>query len=168
VNCQYCGKGFWLASKVVDDPDFCNPTHRWKFRKRLETGIAMIRRSSELCAIKLAGFQDWTQDPQALEHLHLATACALFTRMHAIAAAGMPLSVSADAPLIELGSAVTDGSTDLHWHPHVSEEKRLEGVTELVAGLRADIEKRRMDRGKSRLCRGPVLFAHRSLASASA
>jgi hypothetical protein len=165
VNCQYCGKGFWLASKIIDDPDFCNPTHRWKFRKRLETGIAMIRGSFRLDAIKLAGFQYSAQDPQVMEPAHNATACTRFARMHSIALTWMPLSLTADAPLVDPGIVVSDDSVDHHRQPQVSQEKL---VSELVAGLRADIEKRRRETGRSRLCRGPVLLDHRSLAAASA
>jgi hypothetical protein len=165
VNCQYCGKGFWLASKVIDDPDFCNPAHRWKFRKRLETGMTMIRRSSERDAIRSAGFQAGTRDPQVLEPACHATAGALFARLHVMSLAWMPLSLTADTPHFEPDIEVADGSADHHQQPHAGQEKR---VSELVAGLRADIERRRREKGTLRLCRGPVLIDNRTLASASA
>lgn len=118
--------------------------------------MKLIQRSAELHPIGLAGFQYGLQEPQPGNPEPGAAACAVPTRVRAIALAGIRLNVTAEALPVHL-ACPPDG---LSVHPGPSQANRekvlQQRVSELVAGLRADIERRRQDGANSQLHRGPA------------
>lgn len=46
MRCLYCGKEYWLPSRIKRDPDFCSPAHREKYNHRVDLAMRRIQESS--------------------------------------------------------------------------------------------------------------------------
>lgn len=152
MNCLYCGKGFWLASKVIDDPDFCNPAHRWKYRKRLETALGLIERAADLRPTGHPGFQS---REQSLDSPCSPRACGPQRRTSAPPSPALRLHVTGEVLLVEPLLPQTEAAVEDD-PPRTIPDARAERLSDLVRGLRADIEKRRQQALAAKATRVPA------------
>ena len=151
MHCSYCGKGFWLASKVIKDPDFCRPTHRWKFRKRLELAMTRIEKSFEMHPTGTAGFHG---SAQGIDSPYRPTLVEATVRIRILPVPRVQFNVIAETISVEEIYPA---------EPRVQEpvaradrSARLQRLSELVSGLRADIKSRREDTPTSSPSREPA------------
>ena len=151
MHCIYCGKGFWLASKVIKDPDFCRPTHRWKFRKRLELAMTHIEKLFEMHPTGLADFQGRAE---GIDSSYRPTLVEATVRIRILPVPRVQFNVVAETisveeiypsePRVEEPVARADRSA------------RLQRLSELVSGLQADLKSRRPDPAPSNPSREPA------------
>jgi len=147
MHCLYCGKGFRLASRIFNDPDFCRPTHRWKFHKRLDAAIHFIQRSNELHPIGQAGFRS---ERDVFDCLYQSTVLGPIARAPEFVMPGLRLAITGEALPLEL-FLETPADVDESMPPAATTDRRarvgrLEGM---MAQLRADVQRRRSDPGRS-------------------
>jgi hypothetical protein len=144
MHCSYCGKSFLLASRIFHDPDFCRPSHRWKFHKRLGVAVRLIRRTDELHPAGLAGFRELTaaHDLQyefsvGAPGWHARATNAPAFRLVAIIGEELAFESVADTTIHPLEPETRANQPD--------RRTRLRGVRDLVTQLRRDVERRRQE-----------------------
>ena len=147
MHCLYCGKGFRLASRIFNDPDFCRPTHRWKFHKRLDSAIHFIQRSTELHPIGQAGYRseatffDCLDQPTVLGPLARAPQFVIPRGSLAITGEALRLELFMENPA-EIDEPIP--------RPETSDRRaRAERLVVVMTQLRADVQRRRSHPGRS-------------------
>jgi len=149
MHCLYCGKGFWLASKIVNDLDFCRPTHRWKFHKRLEAAVKVIDRVDEMHPAGTAGFRGEMATFDSTYNSSIAGPC---LRVHAVAVPAFRLvAIGEQLPLESLNEITAEAAQPVARTNQADRHARLVRVSDMVTQLRRDVERRREDaaRGNS-------------------
>lgn len=143
MHCSYCGKSFLMASKILNDPDFCSPTHRWKFHKRLGVAIRLIERADELHPRGLVGFR---QLAAAYDYTYEFSTNTPGWRARAMHAPALRLVAIGEELAFESLTETTVAAPE----PVTSEKQtdrraQLQGVRDLVTQLRRDVERRRQE-----------------------
>ena len=147
MNCLYCGKGFRLASRIFKDPDFCSPPHRWKFHKRLETAVRLTQREDELHPTGAAGFRG---DMAAFDSTLRTSISAPPLRVHAVAAPAFRLvGIGEQFPLRSFPETPVEAAEPVMSAKEVDRRARLQRVSDMVAQLRQDVERRRQEAASS-------------------
>jgi hypothetical protein len=143
MHCLHCGKGFRLASRIFNDPDFCRPTHRWKFHKRLGTAIHFIQRSTELHSSGQAGFRS---EVVFFDCLHQATVLGPTARAQQSTTPSLHLAITGEALPLELYlEKPADVDEPMPSAETTDRRARLERFSAMMTQLRDDVQRRRSD-----------------------
>ena len=157
MQCRYCGKKLWLTSQIWDDSDFCSPGHRRKFQGQLRTVIRVVEEESALCPIGPAGFRCQSL-PQPFDRAYSATVCEPpAPHRWAIRLPGVSLAGICEELRLEFcAEAPSEGAPAIGDRRQADQIARLQRVSDLVAGLRAQIEKRRCELAPLNRSKGPA------------
>jgi hypothetical protein len=143
MHCSYCGKSFLLASRIFHDPDFCRPSHRWKFHKRLGVAVRLIQRTDELHPTGLARFCELTA---AHDLQYEFTIGAPWWHARAMNAPAFRLAAIGEDLAVESLADTTIHSSEPETSANQPDRRaRLLGVRDLVTQLRQDVERRRQE-----------------------
>src|SRR5581483_8062288 len=146
MHCLYCGKGFRLASRIFNDPDFCRPPHRWKFHKRLDVAIRFIERFAELHPAGQAGFRLATvvldRTPQSVVAARMSYGASTFVLP------GLLLVLTGEALPPELAASAPAGSDESISAAEKTDRRAcVERLSGIMVQLRTELQRRRGDAG---------------------